>query len=383
MNKYEILVTRDKTYKKTILSITIIDEKGELTKFLIKNQKPIKILGESIPYKARKQIWAISNKSELAINPRKVLNKLRVEKLLPKFNFLVKDRLVALSQTGINPLAKGAIRVSYQEKYVDKAKKTRTKNVQSKLVSLPDAIRQQTHILKTLGYNYSGGEKKQLLDYETTLLDINHLLVNWRKTDIGKRSKIILKLSKTIEQLENCRNPHKVDIYTKLINIHQIKDILGRDNPGATAASIISILGLLAKRITDIEFKIPAKLLRLHLLNIELDIHKYHCNEADEQIIRALKYYYDDTKVLDNVLYSRIISMAQKRLDYLFLSPFTLIAKKCSKNLESSKRHFDNNKHFLAIRLLLRTHHLLANELPFFLNYCSIPTADRDKKYPF
>lgn len=377
-DRKEIVVIRDREHKDTVLLIDQENIKGKYSYFIIKNQRPIKILGETVTTNKRKQVWAIANKSKLHEYPVDVLESLRKNYQRPRFYGRLRERIRPLSMAGINPLDNGAMAINYTHRRLDANKQILVKNTLKKLVSLPDAIRMQDHILENIGYFHtSTGEKSRLVDYEKNFRVINFLLANWQNSGLANRSFIISKLTQIMIDLENCRNPEKVEIYYKLLNIHDLTDILGRYNPGASAASVLSMLGFLYRRLASLKLIAPAILTRKHLLNIELDIHQYHVGRAGEQLITVIKRCLNEADNFDKVMFERQINIAKGLLQQLMFSPFVPLAQPSLLLLDKAITHRKSGKKTKALRHVLLAHHLLANELPFCLDFCSTPSAAR------
>ncbi|MFZ2882474.1 MAG: hypothetical protein WA019_05360, partial [Candidatus Moraniibacteriota bacterium] len=132
--------------------------------------------------------------------------------------------------------------------------------IQQKVDGINSAIRMQDHILKN--YRFDKEDKlsvfSQIESIQEVIEHANELLNKWSKTKPEDKEAMQMQLAHVILQLENCRNEFMVGTKDQTEAIIELKDSLGRENPGAFAARTVAALNNLAKRINEMQLIMPS-----------------------------------------------------------------------------------------------------------------------------
>ncbi len=143
--------------------------------------------------------------------------------------------------------------------------------IRQKVDGINSAIRMQDHILEN--YRFDKKEKPSVFSQIESIQEViehaNELLNKWSKTKSEDKETMQMQLAHVILQLENCRNEFMVGTKDQAEAIIDLKDSLGRENPGAFAARTVAALNNLAKRINEMQLIMPSIAMRKESLVLE------------------------------------------------------------------------------------------------------------------
>ena len=143
--------------------------------------------------------------------------------------------------------------------------------VRQKVDGINSAIRMQDNILEI----YRSEEKDRLSEFsklesiQEVIEHANELLTSWRMAKPEDKKDLQMELASVVLQLEHCRNEFKVATIDQIEKVMELKDSLGRDNPGALAARTVAALNNLAKRMNEMQLIMPIMALRKEVLILE------------------------------------------------------------------------------------------------------------------
>lgn len=299
MTKGNILFVDRCNHDKTVLEV-FTNVRGAQASFIRDKKQVTRFFGPAVPLKVFKQVQAIFSESQPILPPKLNLDQAQKEKLKPiSRKWLTKHegaRFSTLDKAGIKYLMSGWIRTTRWEKIDDQLIL-----IPMKVIDLPAAIRQQQHILD--GYQKKAGKKQgelpRVMDFTQGIEKIHGWLINWNSYGKAKKFWIKHEMARIILSFEYCTNEYKAEVRDRMIDMSSLEDVLGRLNPGAIAAGIVPILGLLAGRLEEMRIIIPASALRLELLKFEKAVMQMEVNNALAKLRNLLRKSNDqilDTK---------------------------------------------------------------------------------------
>lgn len=156
---------------------------------------------------------------------------------------------------------------------------------------LEAAIRQQDHILEKYGVIQGvGGEIQELEAVIDILDDVNGQLDGWIGLSSSAKEIIRVQLARLQGELRRVVNARKTEARDKIAASRELKDRLGRPNPGAVRASIASAANLIAERLGEEieEAIVPVIILRKQAMLYEREWMLYRVFDPVERSIGAI-----------------------------------------------------------------------------------------------
>ena len=172
-----------------------------------------------------------------------------------------------LEKSGIEILTDGWLRIIRWNKQPSK----NAIIIKQKVIGINSAIRMQDHILG--GYREdqikNQAELSKLESIEEVIEKANSILTDWQNLNLAYDHKMIKQLIQVILLLEKCTNEFKVRARRQVEKIIDLRDSLGRVNPGAMATRTLTALNSLSSRINEIGNIYPKIALRKEILIFE------------------------------------------------------------------------------------------------------------------
>ncbi|MCX6762669.1 MAG: hypothetical protein NT093_02710 [Candidatus Moranbacteria bacterium] len=143
--------------------------------------------------------------------------------------------------------------------------------IKQKIDGVNSAIRMQDNILGL----YRSDEKSRNSEFsklesiQEVVEHANDILTSWHSAKQEDKKDLQIQLADVVLQLEHCRNEFKVAVRDQSEAVLEMKDSLGRENPGALAARTVAALNDLSKRVNEMQLIMPIMALRKETLILE------------------------------------------------------------------------------------------------------------------
>lgn len=174
-----------------------------------------------------------------------------------------------MQSAGIRILKDGFVEITRWEKTGKHAESPLP--IKQKIDGVNSAIRMQDHILGL----YRSDEKSRNSEYsklesiQEVIEHANDILTSWHAAKPEDKEDLQIQLADVVLQLEHCRNEFKVAAREQSSAVLEMKDSLGRENPGALAARTVAALNDLSKRVNEMQLIMPIMALRKETLILE------------------------------------------------------------------------------------------------------------------
>lgn len=265
-----------------------------------------------------------------------------------------------MQSAGIRILKDGFVEITRWEKTGKHAESPLP--IKQKIDGVNSAIRMQDKILGL----YRSDEKSRNSEYsklesiQEVIEHANDILTSWHAAKPEDKKDLQIQLADVVLQLEHCRNEFKVAAREQSSAVLEMKDSLGRENPGALAARTVAALNDLSKRVNEVQLIMPIMALRKETLILEKRRSTGAISRSRAHITgitrHAVFQKLPDSRINDNevIVLDRQIGKALHLLETIHVLPYSQQAEQAKfilinkvKRLFSSKNRLLENLDFI------------------------------------